>query len=60
MSLKRKCTQQDLCGRLARHGITMDRSAVARIENGDRYVMDYELWAIAKSLGVPVGELFEP
>ena len=45
-------SQEDLAGRLATIGIQLDRSALSRIENQDRYLMDYELIAIAKALGV--------
>ena len=50
--------QDDLAGRLAAQGISMDRTAVSRIENQDRYVMDYEAAAIARALKVSVAWLF--
>ena len=51
-------SQDDLAGRLAAQGIRLDRSAVSRIENQDRYVMDYEAAALAKALKIPVAWLF--
>ena len=51
-------TQQDLAGRLAARGIQIDRSALARIENGERLVKDIEALAIAAALRVPIQELF--
>jgi len=51
-------TQDDLAGRLAARGISMDQTAVSRIENRTRYVMDYEVAAVAKALRVPVSSLF--
>lgn len=51
-------SQEDLAGRLAARGITIDQTAVSRIENQARYLMDYEVAAIAKSLKVSVGWLF--
>jgi HTH-type transcriptional regulator, cell division transcriptional repressor len=51
-------SQEDLAGRLAAQGITMDRTAVSRIENRSRYVMDYEVSALARALKVSVGWLF--
>jgi len=51
-------SQDDLAGRLARQGILIDRSAISRIETHSRYLMDYEIAAIAKSLKVSVGWLF--
>jgi hypothetical protein len=43
---------------LAAQGILIDRSAISRIENEDRYLMDYEVAAIATALKVPVAWLF--
>lgn len=59
MASKPPISQQDLAGRLAARGILLDRSAVSRIENRARYLMDYEIIAIAKSLKVSVAWLFE-
>jgi transcriptional regulator with XRE-family HTH domain len=51
-------SQEDLAGRLAARGISLDRSAISRIENRTRYLMDYEITAIARSLKVSVSWLF--
>jgi len=45
-------TQDALSGRLAKVGLSLDRAAIAKIETGRRYVLDYELKALAKILGV--------
>ncbi len=45
-------TQDALSGRLAKAGLQLDRAAIAKIETGKRYVLDYELKAIAEVLGV--------
>jgi hypothetical protein len=58
LACKPPVTQEDLAGRLAARGITIDQTAVSRIENQTRYLMDYEIAAIAKSLKVSVGHLF--
>jgi transcriptional regulator with XRE-family HTH domain len=50
-------TQDALSGKLARVGIQLDRAAIAKIENGYRYVLDYELKALANVLGVAVSWL---
>lgn len=47
-------TQDALSGKLARLGIQLDRAAIAKIENNHRHVLDYELRALAKVLGVGV------
>ncbi|HWA87278.1 MAG TPA: XRE family transcriptional regulator [Opitutus sp.] len=49
---------EDMAGRLANRGVQIDRSALGRIENQNRYVLDYELKAIADSLRVTVVDLF--
>ena len=54
---KPEVTLEDLAGRLAARGVTLDRSAIGRIENQNRYVLDYELKALADSLRIPVWEL---
>jgi transcriptional regulator with XRE-family HTH domain len=51
-------SQEDLAGRLAARGISMDQTAISRIENQSRYLMDYEVAAIARSLKVSVAWLF--
>ena len=50
-------SQDDLAGKLAGRGITLDQTAISRIENQARYLMDYELIAIAKALKVSVAWL---
>jgi len=59
MAAKPKITQEDMVGRLARQGIQINQSQIAKIESGQRPVLDYELAAIAKALMVPVQALFE-
>lgn len=51
-------TLEDLAGKLAARGVRLDRSALGRIENGNRYVLDYELWALAKALRTELENLF--
>lgn len=58
LKCKPPVSQDDLAGRLAVRGIILDQTAISRVENQSRYLMDYEIAAIAKSLKVPVGWLF--
>ena len=51
-------TLEDLAGRLAARGVSLDRSAIGRLENGNRYVLDYEAVALAKALRVKLADLF--
>jgi hypothetical protein len=50
-------TQDALSGRLARLGIQLDRAAIAKIENDQRHVFDYEVKALAEVLRVEVAWL---
>ena len=56
-SFKPALTQDALSGRLALRGIQLDRAAIAKIENGLRHVLDYELKALAHALSVEVNWL---
>ena len=47
-------TQDELSGRLSRLGVSIDRAGISKIEIGARCVLDYEVKAMAKVLGVPV------
>jgi transcriptional regulator with XRE-family HTH domain len=47
-------TQDSLSGRLAHRGVQLDRAAIAKIENGLRHVVDYELKGLAHALNVDV------
>jgi HTH-type transcriptional regulator, cell division transcriptional repressor len=50
-------SQDDLAGRLAGKDIVLDQTAISRIERQDRYLMDYEVAAIAKCLKVSIAWL---
>ena len=45
-------TQDQLAGKVAALGVTLDRTAIAKIENGQRSVCDFELAAMARALRV--------
>ena len=47
-------TQDELSRKLAKQGVSIDRDGVAKIETGIRGVLDFELVALAKALGVKV------
>jgi transcriptional regulator with XRE-family HTH domain len=59
-SCRPKVSLEDLAGRVAARGVTLDRSAIGRIENGNRYVLDYELHVLADALRTSVAEFFKP
>jgi len=47
-------TQDDLSGRLSAVGVAIDRAGISKIEIGMRYVLDFEVKALAKVLGISV------
>jgi len=49
---KAQLTQEELSKKLAKLGVPIDRAGVAKIETGIRGVLDFELVALAKVLGV--------
>jgi transcriptional regulator with XRE-family HTH domain len=51
-------TQGQLAAKMAVKGIKLDRASITRIENGKRYLRDFEIRALAKILKVPVAVLF--
>ena len=57
LALKQPLSQDALSGRLAARGVAIDRAGIAKIETGRRYVSDFEVKALAQSLGVSVGWL---
>lgn len=54
MALNPPLTQDQLSGRLAAKGITLDRVAITKIECGYRSVYDFEIVAIADVLKVEI------
>ena len=52
--LKKHLAQSDLAARLQVEGIVIERDSISRIENGSRFVPDYELPLFAKVLGVSI------
>lgn len=52
--LKKRLTQADLAARIQTEGVIMERDSISRIENGTRFIPDYELPVFARTLGVSV------
>jgi HTH-type transcriptional regulator, cell division transcriptional repressor len=50
-------TQEELAKKLAKLGVSIDRAGIAKVETGIRGVLDFELVALAKALGVKVNWL---
>lgn len=58
LRLSPEVSQNDLAARLAVRGLALDRPTITRIENGERYLRDYEIRHIARVLKVSVAWLF--
>ena len=54
MRLKRHLTQDELASQLQVEGVSITRDAISRIENGSRFVADYELKALSHVLRIPI------
>lgn len=50
-------TQLELAEKVQELGVNLDRAAIAKIENGLRCVLDYEIRAIASTLRASVATL---
>jgi hypothetical protein len=50
-------TQDELSKKLFKLGVSIDRAGIAKIETGIRGVLDFELVALSKALGVSVNWL---
>ncbi len=49
-----RLSQSDLCLALQLAGVTVERDVISRIENGSRFVADFEVVAVAEILDVSV------
>lgn len=58
IAMKPSVSQEDLSGKLARVGIQITQTSLSKLENRQRYVMDYEALALAKVLKVDVAWLY--
>ena len=57
--VNRRISQTELAARMQLEGILLERDSISRIENGVRFVADYELLAFAKVLNVELEWLLE-
>lgn len=57
MALPGKVSQKKLADRLQLEGLEIEKNAIQQIESGERFVIDIELKAFAKVLGVTTDEL---
>ena len=56
---KKRITQIQLAARLNTLGIDFDQTAISKIENQTKVLLDFEVKAVAQVLGIPIEKLFE-
>ena len=54
----KKMSQRELSIKLELMGVYVCRGSISRIEDGSRTVTDIEIYALSKSLGVSINDLF--
>lgn len=55
----KKITQEDLCARMQVMGYQISRSDISKLENGKRFISDFEVVGFAQALKVEILELFK-
>lgn len=58
LAMRPPVSQDDLSGRLAARGVQITQTGISKLEKRQRYVLDYEVVAIAKALKVSVSWLY--
>ncbi len=54
-----KISQRILAERLQLLGLDVDKNAIQRMESGQRFITDIELFYLSQALNKEIGELFE-
>ena len=54
----KKITQEDLCARMQVMGYQLSRSDISKLENGKKFIADFEVYGFAKALKVSIMDLF--
>lgn len=57
--VKNRLSQSDLAAKMQTEGVTLERDSISRIENGTRFIADYELMAFAKVLNINVDSMLK-
>lgn len=55
----KRLRQEDLAARIQLKGVNMERDSISRIENGTRFVSDFELKVFSEALGISVNWLLD-
>ena len=55
---EKKITQEDLCARMQVMGYQISRSDMSKLENGQKFIADFEVYGFAKALKISILDLF--
>ena len=55
---EKKITQEDLCARMQVMGYQISRSDISKLENGKKFIADFEVYGFAKALKISILDLF--
>lgn len=56
---KSNTSQEDLCARLQVLGYQINRSDISKIENGNKFVADFEVKGFAQALKISILDLYK-
>lgn len=56
---EQKITQDELCARMQVMGYQISRSDISKLENGKKFITDFELVGFSKALKVSILDLFD-
>ena len=56
---EQKITQNELCARMQVMGYQISRSDISKLENGKKFITDFELVGFSKALKVSILDLFK-
>ena len=56
---EQKITQDELCARMQVMGYQISRSDISKLENGKKFITDFELEGFSKALNVSILDLFK-
>lgn len=56
---EQKVTQDELCARMQVMGYQISRSDISKLENGKKFITDFELIGFSKALKISILDLFD-
>ena len=56
---EQKVTQDELCARMQVMGYQISRSDISKLENGKKFITDFEILGFSKALKVSILDLFD-